>query len=226
MKPLIVLHLFYIDLWDEFKNYFDNLNVEFDLYVSITGNTDNISETIHESYPDAKIFILPNKGLDVGPFLHILKYLKENNLEYSYIVKLHTKKSSYNISGLGDEWRKALVESLIGSEEIFKKNIFLLDDDKHFKMVGCKKWIIKAWRIKHVNLLDKLNIFRNDSAFVGGTMFIVDYKLMMDTFTVELLDELYNDMPEGYVRDYTIAHDMERAFGFIVEDNGYHIRGA
>lgn len=225
MKPLIVLHLYYTDLWGEFKNYFDNLYVDFDLFVTITGNTNNIREIITESFPNAKIFELPNKGLDVGPFLFILKYLKENNLEYSHIVKLHTKKSHYNNSGLGVSWRKALVESIIGSAEIFNSNLSLITTNSYVKMCGSKQWLIKALKSQHAKVLNELKIKIPSSGFIGGTMFICDYKLMIESFTIEQLTEFYNKMPDGYVRDFSIAHDMERVFGFIVEDKGYQIRG-
>lgn len=225
MKPLIILHLYYIDLWSEFNNYFKNLNTDFDLIVTITGNTNNISTVIQNTYPTAKIFILPNKGLDVGPFLYVLKYLKENNLEYSHIVKLHTKKSHYNNSGLGLSWRKSLVESIMGTSQIFESNLNLISTDPLVKMCGCQRWLLKAHRGSHAKTMETLGIKIQNSGFIGGTMFISDYKLILNSFTIEQLTELYNKMPDGYVRDYSIAHDMERVFGFIVEDKGYQIRG-
>ena len=225
MKPLIVLHLYYIDLWNEYKSYFEKLNVEFDLIVTICENTNNISQTIKNSYPDAKIIEVPNKGLDVGPFLLVMMYLKENNLDYSHIVKLHTKKSHYNSSGLGNTWRKALVECLIGSSEIFQTNLNLISTDPNVKMCGSQRWLLRAPRSSHAKVMESLGIKINQSGFIGGTMFIADYKLMINSFTIEQLIDFYDKMPSGYVRDYSIAHDMERVFGFIVEDKGYKIRG-
>jgi lipopolysaccharide biosynthesis protein len=225
MKPLIVLHLYYIDLWNEYKNYFEKLDVDFDLIVTICGNSNNISQTIKNSYPDVKIIEVPNKGLDVGPFLLVMKYLKENNLEYSHIVKLHTKKSHYNSSGLGNSWRKALVECLIGSGEIFRTNLNLISTDSHVKMCGSQRWLLRAQRNSHAKVMDNLEIKINQSGFIGGTMFISDYNLLLNSFTIELLTDFYDKMPDGYVRDFSIAHDMERVFGFIVEDKGYQIRG-
>lgn len=224
MKPLIVLHLFYTDLWNEFNNYFNNLNTDFDLIVTIIEGTNDISDIIKKSYPDVKIIEVPNKGLDVGPFLLVLKYLKENNLKYSHIVKLHTKKSHYN-EELGRNWRKALVESIIGSAEIFNSTLSLMKLHPEIKMCGCRRWLIKGYRGHHVNVMNKMGIKKNESGFIGGTMFISDYDLLLDSFTIELLDELYEKMPKGYVRDFSIAHDLERVFGFIVEDKGYQIRG-
>jgi lipopolysaccharide biosynthesis protein len=224
MKPLIVLHLFYIELWDEFKNYFDKLDVEFDLIVTIIDGTKNITDTIKSSYPNAKIIEVHNKGLDIGPFLLVLKYLKENNLEYSHIVKLHSKKSHYN-EELGRNWRNALVDSLMGTPETFKSILTLMKNDPRVKMCGCKRWLLRGHRGQHMDTMNSLNIKTQSSGFIGGTMFISDYNLLLESFTVNQLNELYDKMPVGYVRDFSIAHDMERVFGFIVEDKGYQIRG-
>jgi len=225
MRPLIILHLFYPDMWDEFKNYFNNLDVDFDLMISICEDKNNISETIKKSYPNCKIFILPNKGLDIGPFLYILKYLKENNLEYSHIVKLHTKKSHYNNNGLGKSWRDSLIKCLIGSPEIFKSNLDLISNNRTYKMIGSRTWLLRELNKRHMIIFNKLNIKKSSGSFIGGTMFICDYKIIVDFFTIELLDELYNMMPNGYIRDHTFAHDMERAFGFIIEEKGFSIKG-
>jgi len=225
MKPLIILHLFYVDLWDEYNNYIKEIDVDFDLIVTISGNTDNISETIMSLYPNTKIIEVPNKGLDIGPFLLVLKYLKENNLEYSHIVKLHTKKSHYNRSGLGLSWRTALIGSIMGTPEIFRNNLELISNGSNVKMCGSNRWVLKAPRSPYYKTMNKFNIKIIQSCFIGGSMFIADYKLILDSFTINLIDELYDMMPEGYVRDYSVAHDMERVFGFIVEDKGYQIRG-
>lgn len=225
MKPLIILHLFYPEMWDEFNEYFKKLDVDFDLMISITEDKNNISDIIKKTYPDCKIFILPNKGLDIGPFLHILKYLKENDLEYSHIVKLHTKKSHYNNSGLGVSWRNSLVKCLIGSSDTFKSNLETITDSNTFKMVGSKVWLLKSVRNSHVLIMNMLNIKIPISSFIGGTMFICDYNLIVDFFNIEQLNKLYNMMPNGYVQDHSFAHDMERVFGFIVEEKGYSIKG-
>lgn len=225
MKPLIILHLFYPDMWGEFNEYFKKLDEEFDLIVTTTeGNTD-ISDEIKKSYPDCNIFVLPNKGLDIGPFLYVLKHLKENNLEYSHIVKVHSKKSHYNSTGLGKFWRDSLVKSIIGTPETFKNNLKLISTSNTYKMCGSQVWLLSAGRNQHRTILNMLDIKKPVSSFIGGTMFICDYKLLVDFFTIEQLDELYNMMPNGYIRDHSFAHDMERVFGFIVEEKGFSIKG-
>lgn len=217
--------MFYPDMWDEFNEYFKKIDEEFDLIVTTTeGNTD-ISDKIKNSYPECNIFVLPNKGLDIGPFLYVLKHLKQNNLEYSHIVKLHTKKSHYNSSGLGTSWRNALVKPLIGTSDTFKTNLDTITNSQVYKMIGSRIWLLKSGRNNHAVIMNMLNIKRPISSFIGGTMFMCDYKLLVDFFTIEQLDDLYNMMPNGYIRDHSFAHDMERVFGFIVEEKGFSIKG-
>ena len=225
MKPLIILHLYYTEMWDEFNDYFKKLDTDFDLIVTIPDENKEFCETIQKSYKECKIFILPNKGLDIGPFLIVLKYLKENNLEYSHIVKLHTKKSHYNPFDLGLTWRNSLVKPLIGSSDIFKSNLDLISNSCTIKMCGSSKWLLRTNRGNHEKTLTYLNVTSKTSSFIGGTIFISDYKTIVDFFTIEQLDNLYNRMPIGYVRDNSVAHDIERVFGFIMEDKGYLIKG-
>lgn len=225
MKPLIILHLFYTEMWDEFKDYFNKLDTEFDLMVTIPIEQREFGEIIRNTYAKCKILYLPNKGLDIGPFLCVLKYLKLNNLEYSHIVKLHTKKSHYHPTGFGTTWRNSLVDCLIGSSDIFKSNLDLISNSVTIKMCGSKKWLLKTNRGRHEKTLSYLKITSKSGSFIGGTIFISDYKTIVDFFTIEQLDKLYEEMPIGYVQDHSVAHDLERVFGFIMEDKGYIIKG-
>lgn len=221
-KVLIILHLFYVELWEEFKKKLLNLDSEFDLIVSLCEDIEDFERQILKTFPNAKIIRLPNKGLDIGPFLKVLKYLKENYLEYDYLVKLHTKKSHYDES-LGTAWRTELVNSIVGDKETFKNNLDLLDRTSN-KMCGSQKWcfLIGTARYKDAFKLPRLDDTAN---FIGGTMFIVDYNVLLSSFTIDDLDILYNLMPVGYVRDHSIAHHMERILAFVVQNKGYKVIG-
>lgn len=223
MKTVIIFHLFYLELWEEFKTKLLNLNDNFDLIVTIPDNKLFFQEIIKKSFPNATIFSFPNKGLDIGPFLKILKHLKENKLKYDYLVKIHTKKSTYN-TNLGTIWRNDLVNSIIGNKEKFENNLNILKDNE-FKMCGSKNWLLTA-SIEQFNKTFELTNLKNGLAkFIGGTMFIVDYNVLLNSFTIEQLDTLYEKMPTTYKRDHTPAHDMERIFGFVVQNKGYKIIG-
>lgn len=223
MKIVVVLHLFYNDMWEEFKNRLISLNTDFDLIVTMCEDNEDISDEIKETFPNVTIFKYPNKGLDIGPFLKVLKYLKENTLEYDYLIKLHTKKSHYN-KFLGIAWRKELLDAIIGSKETLDKNLAMMEESE-VKMCGSKKWVISTKVDRYTNFFKLPDIKEEVAEFVGGTMFIVDYNVMVDSFTIDELDKIYEQMPNGYKRDHSSAHTMERILGFVVKNKGYKVIG-
>lgn len=223
MKIVVVLHLYYTEMWEDFKDKLLALNTEFDLVVTLSENNIDISDKIKKHFPKAIIFKLPNKGLDVGPFLKVLKYFKENKLEYDYLIKIHSKKSHYN-TRLGTEWRNDLVNAIIGDKETLD-NITALMDRTKIKMCGSKKWFLSANTKRYMGTFNLPRINNRICNFIGGTMFVVDYDIMVNSFTIEDLDKLYEKMPEGYKRDHSPAHHMERIFGFVVQNKGYKLIG-
>jgi hypothetical protein len=46
-------------------------------------------------------------------------------------------------------------------------------------------------------------------------MFIVNDIYMNSIFTDDIIDKIYNILPENYIRDNSAAHAMERIFGYL-----------
>jgi lipopolysaccharide biosynthesis protein len=234
MKSIaIVLHLYYTDLWEEFKVQLLQLDNNFDLYISLTNGNKNIEGDIKNSFPNAKIFWFDNKGMDIGPFFSILKYFIENDLNYKYLIKLHTKKS---IKSIGEEkgtnWRIGLVNSLIGSNEIFKKNISSFEDDKNINIGGNPNYFYRDsnldWLRDELYNLKMIKDLHNSSDFddmliVSGTMFMVRYKVYKEFFTINDIDRILSQLTDGYIRDKMIEHKLERILSYIPQLNGSKI---
>ena len=207
-KIAIILHVYYIDLWDYFEKKFKNLETPFDLYITLCEEVEDISNQILKSFPKAIVYKYPNKGTDIGPFLLKIKDIRHK--DYDYLIKLHTKKSEnfefkYQPKK-GAMWRDELVNSLISSDETIIKNISMLEQTK-YKMCGSKKWLLE------------------NNSFIGGTMFMVDFKILSSCLTDELIDKWYAKMPRGYVQDHSFTHKVERLLGKIILDKGYKIKG-
>jgi lipopolysaccharide biosynthesis protein len=234
MKSIaIILHLYYTDLWEEFKVQLLQLDNNFDLYVSLTNGNKNIEGDIKSSFPNAKIFWFDNKGLDIGPFFHILKYFIENDLNYDYLIKLHSKKSINSVGeDKGTSWRIGLVNSLIGSNEIFKKNISLFEDAKNINIGGNPNYFYRDsnlnWLRDELYNLRLIGDLHNSSDFdnmliVSGTMFMVRYKVYKEFFTISDIDRILSQLTDGYVRDKKIEHKLERILSYIPQLNGSKI---
>lgn len=139
----IIIHLYYIEMWDELKVYLNQIEEKFDLYISIIKEKAHFEETIKNDFADAQVFKLENQGRDVGPFLEIMGRIKY--LDYKYIAKLHSKKSPH--ANNGSDWRKYSFDSLIGSNRAVQQAIKTLESNPDVGVVcgisnifSFKKW--------------------------------------------------------------------------------------
>ena len=229
-KILVHLHIYYPSLYDELKSYINNITDDFDLYVSMAEEHKDIIDDLQNNFKNVNIDIVENRGYDVGPFIEVLN--KVNLDDYSYIIKLHTKrdikdKGIYLTNGFivyGDRWRNDLLSFM----KHYKKAINLLKNNKKVGMVaGTNVILTQKQDEKEENLIQNIKdiykkfdiIPENDKyLFVAGTMFIV---------RAELFNKLQNKFKledfETPQKEPTLAHKLERIFGIIVCYNGYKI---
>ena len=242
----VALHLYYTDLWPEFSAYLDNIKTDFDLYVTMCeGSIDykNLikqKELILKKYPRAKIFIIDNRGLDIGGFLYVLKYLIDKGSKYDYFLKIHSKKSLHTSTEIvGNKWRKELLVSLLGSVNIIENNLKLLKFNDDIGMIGSNTWLIDTEnkrqafmnnyeKIKELAKLFKIKTDINKFNFIGGTMFWVDYNVLVDRFKTININFLRNMLEYGAITDHqksTYTHSMERILGILMKDSNKIIKG-
>lgn len=103
------LYCFDIDKFDEiYGKYIDKMLIFFKIILtySIGDNIPNI---------DCTIIKIKNKGRDIGALLIFSDYLMNNNIEYKYILTLHSKSDVIK--------REKYFHKLIGSEEIIIDNL-------------------------------------------------------------------------------------------------------
>ena len=77
----IILHIYYVELWQIFAEKLKKLNTKFDLYITLTKGNQDITDDILKSFPDAKIYTYINKGMDIGPFFANTKKNKKQKLQ-------------------------------------------------------------------------------------------------------------------------------------------------
>lgn len=240
----IILHLFYIDLWTEMKSYIEPIlsRGDVDLYVSITEGSESILPEL-EQYAES-CFILPNKGLDIGPFIYVLKHI--SNINYSTITKIHTKKSLHHGQSIefGEKWRKTLIKSMIGDlntfnecvNEIDKNELTLIGSSEYYFNFESDKYNIphhysvikEALNLLQINITETpiTNNLGNiesvkfgEGNFIAGSMFITSHKYLKLLFKNADMINLYESLPENYHRN-SVAHAIERIFGFYIEHLG------
>lgn len=228
MKNAIIIHIYYNDLWEDFSSKLKSLPNNYDLFITLCDNKEDITTAIKEDFPTAYIFRLPNKGLDVGPFLYILNYIFQNQLEYNAVYKIHTKKSELHrtlgFDGVGKEWRDRLINCLIGSPKRYNEINNLMSKQNYLGMCGSVHYVqTESDILWMLDLMLEIGVRGQHKVFVAGTMFVVRFSILKSVFSKIDLLKYYEEMPYGYVQDGELMHKFERLFGFIVTDSDYGI---
>ena len=226
-KVCVILHLYYIDLWGYFLPYLKIIDTDIDLYVTITdghsGSFTDILDAVTSDFPQAFIYSLPNRGMDVAPFIYILNQIKLNGMTYDVMVKLHSKKSLAHSYELGERWRNQLTDALLGSLQKLQNGYFSCVGSNN-TMVGSSAWVQTQNVLGYEQQFFKEEITFNEYEFVAGTMFMANFNLIMDWFIVNnIYERFYNTFQEGYVGDGSIAHQLERVLGCLVKVKGNNI---
>ncbi|MBQ8660315.1 MAG: hypothetical protein IJ473_01890 [Alphaproteobacteria bacterium] len=231
MKPILVhCHIYYTNLYEELETCIKNITVPFELYITMVEKNISLINKINKSFPNAKIEIVENRGFDIAPFIHILNKVNLNN--YSYIIKLHTKRDIneyvfYNYHNLSNNhWRKYLL-SFISSKKNFEKTISILSKNKNIGMcsnykVICSKTKFKKIKSKIDEIFKKLNLTLKTKKYVCGTMFIAKSELFIPIQKLNL--SIYDFEKPLNHNDGTLAHIFERIFGYIIYAQNYTIK--
>lgn len=235
MKTLAVhLHLYYLEQTDEVLTKLANIqNVDYDLYVTMTKEDVDVWAKIKRFNPQAQIWLVDNRGYDVGPFVEFLHRI--NLGDYKYILKLHTKgKYSKNYTHLNNMrfdnalWGKVLWDALLATPKRVQKDLELLENTQ-IGMLSSTYCINKEKRnynklLPQINQkLDEMKLNRtSEPEFVAGSMFYARADLMRPLLSMRLDDFAVTD---GTVKEGTLAHVMERVIGAMIASQGYKIIG-
>lgn len=222
MKIAIITHLFYLDLTQEFREYFQNIPFKFDLYITTTkGSKETLQKIFSQNINNLnklEIIEAPNYGFDIGPFLiEFGKYYKN----YDYVCKIHGKKSLQSLSL--SYWRTYLLDNLLGSKKNIKEIINIFENDKKVGIIYPPNYYVveesnrrDPWRRNWNNckiLAEKMgvNLDKNkDTEYPAGSMFWFKSDALKPLFDLDLQ---YSDFREKEMKsDGTLAHAIERLF--------------
>src|SRR5574344_607583 len=231
MKPILVhVHIYYEFLWPELKSCLKNIDgYTHQIVVTLVKENPKLQEDILSSFPNAKIEIVENLGFDLGPFIHVLN---EVNLDdYSYVIKLHTKRDIPTKESFawfaGPRWRNALLK-FIKTKENFKKVINAFETNPDIGMHGPNISTFNKLCDDHVAYKDtnnfissfKLPIMRYK--FVAGTMFMVRAPLLKLLLKLNLNQKDF-EIPDDTHEGCQLAHKLERFCGYLVINQGKKI---
>lgn len=222
------LHLYYVDLLDEFIGYFNNIPFKFDLFVSCreSSKLGEISNRLKKIKNVKKVDVREtiNRGRDIAPL-----YVQFGNEieKYDYFLHVHSKKSIYS----GHEqygWRQYSLDCLLKNEEIIRKIFALFESDNiglfYPETFGDMPMIAQDW-LENAHggrtFLNEIGIPFEDGFFnyPVGSFFWAKTDALRPVFDRKLK---YDDFPEEAGQtDGTLAHVLERAISFVAKSRGY-----
>ena len=233
-KIAVVVHCFYADLMEALIASLKHIPFEFDLYVSISAETnETVRSLLSRSFPDKKIVLrtVPNRGFDIAPFVC---EFREVYVAYDLVLKVHTKKSSHT------PWLKAwgsyLLENVSGSPEIVASILRMFSEDTRLGLVYPE--IIPPLRSELTKdpwqenwgscreLAARLDIpLQKKMAldFPAGSIYWFRPEALEALFKLGLTS---GDFPEGsrIRRNGTLAHAVERLMVLIAQKSGFSSR--
>lgn len=222
----IILHLYYQDLWEEFKqNILPIMDDTVHLYVTTNDDTDIIND-VRKYAKD--VYIVENMGMDFKPFIHV--YNKIQGLDYKYFLKIHTKKSKHN-EKLGNVWREKLTEVFFSSKKGFNTIVETMIIDDSIYMAGAYSCFYDRMReplgsgalLYNKETISTVNSFLNietHGCFFAGSIFMVSKKYLDILFKNVILDEFELIFNHTYNSGVSTSHAIERLIGYGVEHHG------
>lgn len=227
MKTAILLYLYHLDLWDEYKNLILKNCLNYDLFLSVCSTNDNRSviRDCKKNFSNCFIQEVDNKGVDIGPFLKQLEVLDEK--KYPFFIKLHSKKSLINNS---IHWRVDLVNSLIGSKFTYLKNLNIIN--KPYVGAVCNSCFLNKDQNKLISKIKKIleiielsyQDIKIPNYFVGN-IFLSKTNIFKKYFNSAAINKIY-DRLEGYGEipdDGSYNHAMEIINGYIIKKENLKI---
>lgn len=234
-KIAVHLHVFYVDLLQEFLDGFSTWNFSYELFIT-TDSSDKereIQEFLSANGRTAKIFVTGNIGRDVLPMLKLKEYLSQ----YDYVGHFHTKKSKEADYWAGQSWRTELIEmlvkpanSIIGQfESLSDLGIVIADIPSFFRF----NKIVNAWNEYQIapemnDLWQKMSLTKeiNFEAFHSfvmsyGTFVWFRYDALQPLFDLELSDQ---EVPKEPLPQNSVLHAIERLLVYVAWNQNYDFK--
>jgi lipopolysaccharide biosynthesis protein len=222
-KLAIVVHVYYPEEWRLIKEKLVNLrSVGHDIFVTVSEKDPRLGNEIKKIHGVAGVFMVPNRGRDVLPFMILVRRLSEAG--YEYVLKLHTKKSIHRPDG--HDWFGELLNNLVPSAEAVKDAVAKLEEG--VALIGPKDHFVSLERYMGANapaierLLSDIDVETLDRDLADGigkygyfasTMFWARLKNLQPLLDLYLMPDDF-EAEEGQI-DGTMAHALERMFSLL-----------
>jgi len=263
----VFVQLGYLHLWEELHDCTVNaaaaakqLDTTIDVYItSLDGGDIGEASSIVSQFKlisavnKVEHSVVPNRGADVGQFLHQLNHFHFLEAEYDLILKIHTKKDSI--------WRERALQSMCGTREHVHSILREFTDrysevdmiaplgtkfgpttppDEIFNHItrlygwdGLVSGPNEAFDRDTVQEMKKYHrifypnshtLYDKDLTIVAGTIFWIRVSALPLKQMLSVQDEIYAGMTSGYRDNGGIEHVLERLFPTNIVSQGRIIK--
>ena len=230
-RVAVVLHLYYLEMWDEFASLLEAQTFEFDLWVTLSRDAEDgvrakaLRDMITSRFARAQVHILPNHGRDIFPFVWLVR--SGVLAPYSAVCKLHSKKSPHLSDG--DAWRQNLTEGILGEPEQTRRRLetfittpgagFWVAEGQHYE--GDIHWGVNHARATALMARRGLSLPDAELSFPAGSIYWIGQAMIAQIAALDL--DAADFEPEQALVDGTTAHALERLFGSLAQLAGQDI---
>lgn len=223
------LHLFYVDLLDEFVEFFNNIPVAFDLFISCVDgkSVEYIKQKSSQISNVRKVTVrkMKNRGRDIAP-LYVGFGSEIKN--YKYFLHVHSKKSKHIKEG-GADWRQYSLRALVGSDKTVARILSYFENGSNVGLVYPNPdGYIPATGYTWLGNKDAGKAFLESIgcefvngliSYPAGSFFWARTDAIHQLFDMNMKLGMF-PKEAGQV-DGTFAHVLERALDGIIKKNGY-----
>lgn len=225
----VLMHAFYPELVQPLVDQLAAIPVDFDLIVTNASGTEVRFGA--EKLPNLRnhvILDVANHGRDIWPMVQVVN---SGLLDpYELVLKVHTKRSEWRaghgeLGGTGEEWRDALLDSLLADQGNVRKilDAFASDPDLGVvtapdSLLGPEFWggdfELTAELLRRI----ELDVDRDALLFPAGSFYWIRAFVLQGLRSLVMTGEDFE--PEQGQIDATTAHAVERSIGLLSTEAG------
>jgi lipopolysaccharide biosynthesis protein len=223
-RPCAVVHVWYVELLEEIVSAIRATGLPFRVVLTVpTEREDAVRRELARLSFEAELFVSPNRGRDILPFLKVAARLRDEGEDV--VLKLHTKRSTHRKNGA--EWRGELLDRLTTPTrakaivEAFSRegDLGLVAAEGHLQPLTS----FTGGNADNLAFLCSLAGFGEavvpTALFVAGSMFWGRLSALAPLFDAPLTESEFP--PEAGQVDGTMAHAVERALSLSASSLGF-----
>lgn len=221
MKIAVVVHVFYPEVFVEIDRLLSSLDEKVDIFLS------SPHRGVLNLYKEYNVNYVENVGMDVFPFLYLVKKYKLWN--YDLVIKLHTKNNNNELSKI---MMDIYLDSLLSNDSLSH----LISSAESNPMFGMWGPLVYARYVDKLMYMNRENIdllqkntdqyaSLSNLIFFAGTMFCIRGEIL------RFVDIQYNQLNMLFLLslngetggDGTLAHAFERFFSVAARAQSYSV---